>query len=100
MRNFLLAVALVLGVYFVISNFSELQEIQRVLARADVGFLTLAFVLQVLQFLTVARGFQTVYQALGVEERLSRLFLLWASALFVNTIAPSAGVGGDGDVHR
>jgi len=94
MRKFLLAVAFVLGIYFVISNFSELKEIQRVLARADLGFLLLALLLQVAQFLAVARGFQTVYQALGVDEKLGRLFLLWASALFVNTIAPSAGVGG------
>jgi len=94
MRNFLLAVALFLGVYFIISNFSELQEIQRVLAQADAGFLILALALEVVQFLAVARGFQAVYQALGVEETLGRLFLLWASALFVNTIAPSAGVGG------
>ncbi|MCX6024840.1 MAG: lysylphosphatidylglycerol synthase transmembrane domain-containing protein [Chloroflexi bacterium] len=94
MRNFLLAVAFVLGIYFVISNFSELKEIQRVLARADLGFLALALLLQVAQFLAVARGFQTVYQALGVDEKLGRLFLLWASALFVNSIAPSAGVGG------
>jgi uncharacterized protein (TIRG00374 family) len=94
MRNFLLAVALFLGIYFLISNFSELQEIQRVLAQADVRFLILALVLVTVQFLAVARGFQAVYQALGVEETLGRLFLLWASALFVNTIAPSAGVGG------
>jgi len=94
MRNFLLAVALFLGVYFIISNFSELQEIQRVLSQADVRFLILALVLMTMQFLAVARGFQAVYQALGVEETLGRLFLLWASALFVNTIAPSAGVGG------
>ncbi len=33
MRNFLLAVALFLGIYFVISNFSELKEVQRVLAQ-------------------------------------------------------------------
>jgi glycosyltransferase 2 family protein len=94
MRNFLLAVALVLGVYFVISNFSELKEIQRVLGRAEAGFLILALVLQGVQFLAVARGFQTVYQALGMHENLGRLFLLWSSALFVNTIAPTAGVGG------
>lgn len=94
MRNFLLAVALFLGIYFVISNFSELKEVQRVLAQANVGFLVLALIVQVVQFLAVARGFQTIYQALGMDEKLGRLFLLWASALFVSTIAPSAGVAG------
>src|SRR4030067_3385106 len=92
MRNFLVAVAFFLGISFVISNFSELQEIERIRARADLGFLVLALVIQVVQFLAVARGFQTIYQALGMDEKLGRLFLLWASALFVSTIAPSGGI--------
>jgi uncharacterized protein (TIRG00374 family) len=38
--------------------------------------------------------YQSLYQLLGMQDSVYKLALLYASANFVNTVAPSAGVGG------
>ncbi len=93
-RKFILALILLLGVYFIIGQFSEVQSIIRTLQNGDWRFLLLALGLQILWLVNVAASYQAIYHALGMREKLSELFRLAAAANFVNVVAPSVGMGG------
>ncbi len=93
-RKFLIAILLLLGIYFVIGQFSEVQNIVATLRNGDWRFLALALVLQILWLVNVAASYQAIYHALGIRENLSELFRLAAAANFVNVVAPSVGMGG------
>ncbi|MGD0573950.1 MAG: lysylphosphatidylglycerol synthase transmembrane domain-containing protein [Anaerolineales bacterium] len=94
MRRLVLALVLFLGVYFVISHFSQLAAIQQVFQRADLRLLLVALCLEFCNFVAIALNFRSIYQALGLEENVGRLWLLATASVFVNVVAPSAGVGG------
>jgi len=94
MRKFLLAVALLLGVLFIITRFTEVQAIADTLQRGDWRFLGLALIVQIAWVFNVSSSFYTIYRILGVDE--NRMFLLRQAmaANFLNVIAPSAGLSG------
>jgi uncharacterized protein (TIRG00374 family) len=94
MRRFLLALVLLLAVYFAISHFSQLTAIQEVFQRADLSLLLVALCLEICNFTAIALNFQSIYQVLGLEENVGRLWLLATASVFVNVVAPSGGVGG------
>ncbi|MGA2112186.1 MAG: lysylphosphatidylglycerol synthase transmembrane domain-containing protein [Anaerolineales bacterium] len=94
MRRFVLALVLLLAVYFVISHFAQLATIQQVFQRADLSLLLVAVCLEICNFTAIALNFRSLYQALGLHENVGRLWLLATASVFVNVVAPSAGVGG------
>lgn len=93
-RKLLIAVILLLAVYFVIGQFSEVQAVVETLKRGDWRFLLLALGLQILWLINVAASYQSIYRALGIHEELKEMFMLAATANFVNVVAPSVGMGG------
>jgi glycosyltransferase 2 family protein len=93
-RNFLVAVVLLLGVVFIISQFSEVQEIFETLKRGNWRFLALAAVIQAVWFANVAFSFWIIYRLLGIEDSPLELIKTATAAIFVNVVAPSAGMGG------
>lgn len=94
MRKFIFILVLFLGAAFVYLSFGELESIARTLQHGNFWFLLLAVLIQFAWFLTAGLVFQSLYHALGLNDRLSQLVLLAASANFINVVAPSAGVGG------
>jgi uncharacterized protein (TIRG00374 family) len=94
MRNFLIAVVLLLGVVFVFTRLAEVREIAATLRRGEWGFILLAFGLHGLWFVSVAALYRNLYRALGMDAPFGRLLLLAAGANFINIIAPTVGVGG------
>ncbi|GAB4522033.1 MAG: hypothetical protein Fur0018_03210 [Anaerolineales bacterium] len=94
MRKFLIALVLLLGIYFVIGQFSEVQSIVETLRRGDLRFVLLAAIVQLLWLVNVAASYQAIYHALGMREDLKELLILAAAANFVNVVAPSVGMGG------
>lgn len=94
MRKLIVAIALLLGVIYLITQMAEMQAIVETLRRGDWRFLLLALFVEAAWLLNVALVYRSVYRALGMEERLGRLVLLAAAANFLNVIAPSAGLGG------
>jgi uncharacterized protein (TIRG00374 family) len=94
MRKFLLALLLMLGVYFFISRFTEAQQILDTLRRGDWRWLAAAAGLQLMWSLNVGASFRAIYHAMGMEERTGHMVPLAAAAFFVNVIAPMAGVSG------
>jgi glycosyltransferase 2 family protein len=93
-RNFLVAVALLFGVVFIITQFSEVQEIIETLKRGDWRFLTLAALVQAAWFANVAFSFWVIYRLLGLEESPLELVKTATAAIFLNVVAPSGGMGG------
>jgi len=94
MRNLLLALILLLGVYFVITRFTEAQQVALTLQRGNWLWLLAAGLVQLVWMLNVAASYRAIYRALGVEERIERLIPLVSAAFFVNLVAPVAGMSG------
>lgn len=94
MRKFLIAVALLLGIIFLIGQFSEVQTILQTLQKGDWRYLGLAFLVQVVWMGCVAASYWIIYRLLNLHEKYYVLFSLAAAANFVNVVAPTAGMGG------
>lgn len=94
MRKFLIAVAILAGVLFLIGNQGELEAVWETLRRGSWAVLGLALLAQAIWFLSVAATYRAVYRALGLEERILRLGLAAAAATFLNVVAPSGGMTG------
>jgi uncharacterized protein (TIRG00374 family) len=94
MRKFAITLILFLGVAFVYLSFGELESILRTLQQGNFWFILIAILVQFVWFLVAGLIFRSLYHVLGMEDTLYKLSLLAASANFINTVAPSAGVGG------
>lgn len=94
MQKFLLIIVLFLGGAFIYLSFSEIETVVETLRTGNLLFIMLAILIQVTWYIAAGLTYQSLYQLLGMYESVYKLALLYASANFVNTIAPSAGVGG------
>ncbi len=94
MRRFLTALILLLGIYLVITRFTEVQQIVQTLKSGDWWWLGLALLLQLGWLTNIALMYEAIYRLLNMESSLLRLLPLAVTSNFVNTAAPSAGVGG------
>jgi uncharacterized protein (TIRG00374 family) len=94
MRNLIIGLILLLGVLFVINNFTEADDVLGVLRHSDWRFVGLALVLQALWVVCTAATYRAVFSALGVQRRLAPLVPLAAASNFVNVVAPSMGMSG------
>jgi uncharacterized protein (TIRG00374 family) len=94
MRKFVFITVIFLGAALIYLSLSEIESILETLQRGNFWFILLAIALQLAWYLVAGLNYQTLYQLLGMRESVYKLSLLSASANFVNTVAPSAGVGG------
>ncbi len=94
MRKFLVALVLLFGIVFIIGRLSEVQTIIETLQHGDWRFLILALLIQLLWMLNVAASYRTIFQLLGLKEKLGTLFFVASAALFANIVAPTGGVSG------
>lgn len=94
MRRLLLLLLFTLGVLFLASRITELQQVANTMQRGDPRWLGLALVVHLLWMLNVAGSFKAIYRLLGVDEQILHLALVAAAAQFVSVIAPSGGMGG------
>jgi glycosyltransferase 2 family protein len=94
MRKFLLAIALLLGIFFIFSRFTEFQSVVATLQRGEFNLILAAILLLFVWSVNIAACYRAVYEIVGVDEKISRLLLLSLSAFFVNVVAPVAGMSG------
>jgi uncharacterized protein (TIRG00374 family) len=94
MRKFLVAITLLIGVVFVISHVTELQTVGETLQRGELQYLILALLLQFIWIINTGASYRAVYQTLGIQENIVVLARIALSSLFINVVAPSAGIGG------
>lgn len=92
MRRFLIALALLLGVFFLLTSFAQLSEILIILQRGNMIFLGLALILEIAWILNLGAFYQSVYFVLGMKEKLLHVVKLVTAAYFMTVIAPSAGL--------
>jgi len=94
MRKFIFILLLFLGAAFVYLSFGELESILKTLQHGNIWFVLLAILIQLAWFLMMGLIYRSLYQVLDMEESISRLSLLAASATFVNIVAPTIGMSG------
>jgi len=94
MRKFIIALALLLGILFIITRFTEVQTIANTFRRGDWRFLLLAVVVQIAWLVNMASSFRAIYQAMGMEENRGHLLRLAAAANFLSVVAPAGGMSG------
>jgi uncharacterized protein (TIRG00374 family) len=94
MRKLIVAIALMLGVYFIIGKFAELQVIVDTLKQGDLRFIFLAFFVEFLWLVNQAASYRSIYRLLGISEDIRNLIIMATAANFVNVVAPSVGMGG------
>jgi uncharacterized protein (TIRG00374 family) len=94
MRNFIIAIALLLGFIFIVGKLSELQSIVETLQRGIWWFIGLALVVEVFWVLICGATFKSIYRTMGLQEQIGTLSLMFMAANFMNVVAPSGGVSG------
>lgn len=94
MRKFIIILVIFLGAGFVYLSFGEIETILQTLEKGNIWFVLLAILIQCCWFLVSGLTYLSLYRVLGVDGSLYRFSLMSAAATFINTIAPSAGMGG------
>jgi uncharacterized protein (TIRG00374 family) len=94
MRKIVIVIVLFLGIALILLSFSELKNISETLKHSNWRFLAVALFFECLWLYNVAITFGVLYRLVGLQEEKKRLFLVSTAALFVNVIAPTAGIGG------
>jgi glycosyltransferase 2 family protein len=94
MRKLIFIVVLFLGAALIYISLSEIESVVETLQKGNFWFILLAILIQCAWFVVAGLNYQSLYHLLGMRETVYKLLLLSASANFVNTVAPSAGVGG------
>ena len=84
MRKFIFILILFLGAAFVYLSFGELESILETLQHGNIWFILLAVLIQLAWFLMIGLIYRSLYQVLDMEESITRLSLLSASATFIN----------------
>jgi uncharacterized protein (TIRG00374 family) len=94
MRKFWVALVMMVGIIFIITQFAELENMAKTIQRGALRYLLLAILFEGIWLVNVAALYRTIYRLLGIDENLKDLFLTAAAANFVNVVTPTAGVGG------
>jgi uncharacterized protein (TIRG00374 family) len=94
MRRFLIALILLLAIYLIITRFTEVAQIVQTLELGNWWWLGLGLLFQFGWLANIALLYRSVYRLLGMDGSLAQLLPLAVTSNFVNTAAPSGGVGG------
>jgi uncharacterized protein (TIRG00374 family) len=94
MRRLILIVLLLLGFFFVLNQFAELQQVVDAFRRADPRWLVLGIAVHLLWLLNLGASFDAIYRLLGMRENILHLALVATAAQFIGVVAPSGGVSG------
>ncbi len=92
MRKFLIALALLLGVSFLLTRFAQLSEILEVLQRGNFFYLGLALLVELVWIYNLGAFYQSVYHVLGMEEKRLYIVKLVTAGYFLTVVAPSGGL--------
>jgi len=93
-KKLIIAFILLLGIIFIISRFTEVQEIALVLQEGNFWFIGLAIVVEVAWILIMGASFQALFGMVGIRHKWLEVSRLAIAVNFVNMVAPSAGVSG------
>lgn len=94
MQRFLVAIALLLGIFFVIGKFAEVQTVWETLKKGDWRFISLAILIEAIWLINLGASYQAIYRSLGMNDQLRHLIILALAANFANIVAPTVGMSG------
>ncbi len=94
MRKFIIILVLFLGAALVYLSFGEIETILQTLKKGEFRFIFLALLIECAWFLVSGLTYLSLYHILGLNGSFHKLALMSASANFINTVAPSVGMGG------
>ena len=94
MRKFIFILIIFLSAAFVYLSFGELENIIETIQHGNLWFVLLGLSLQFVWFTVSGATYLALYRVLGLDGSVYKFSLMSAAANFVNTIAPSAGMGG------
>jgi len=94
MRKFIIILVLFLGAALVYLSFGEIETILQTLKKGEFRFIFLALLIECAWFLVSGLTYLSLYRILGLDGSFHKLALMSASANFINTVAPSVGMGG------
>jgi len=94
MRKFIIILVLFLGAAMVYLSFGEIETILQTLQMGEFRFIFLALLIQSAWFMVSGFTYFSLYRILGLDGTFYKLALMSATANFVNTVAPSVGMGG------
>lgn len=86
-----------LGIAIVVAliALTGMEEITRVMTRVNVAVYSLAFVIQTFALLVLLVKWKIIISALDLRVRTGKMFPILLSSVFVNTVVPSARLGGE-----
>lgn len=94
MRKFLFILILFIAAAFVYLSFGEIESIVETIQHGNLWFVLLALLLQCGWFIVSGLTYLSLYRVLGQNGSIYDFSLMSAAANFVNTVMPSAGMGG------
>jgi len=94
MQKFIFILVLFLGAAFVYLSFGEIESILETIRMGNIWFILLALLIQFGWFLISGLTYLSLYRVLGLDGRVYKMSLMAVAANFINTVAPSAGMGG------
>ncbi len=94
MKKLVIALVLLLAILFVISRFTEVQQLALVLKEGNFWFLGLAILIEAAWMVNLGATFQALFELLGIRQGMITLARLAIASNFVNQVAPSAGMSG------
>jgi glycosyltransferase 2 family protein len=104
MRKFIFALVFLLGILFILTRFTEINQIAQTIERGKWIYVFPAILIQCLWFLNNGLSYHYIYQLLGMDVKFARLSRLAIASNFINIIAPIGGMSGItvflDDAHR
>jgi uncharacterized protein (TIRG00374 family) len=94
MRNLLIVLLSFAGIVFIIARLAEVQAIVETLQKGDFRYIFMAVGVVSLWLLAVAFSYKAIYSALGLNEKVRLLLPMASASIFLNVVAPSAGMSG------
>jgi len=94
MRKTIFILTIFLSASLLYLSFGELESIMKTIQQGNLLFLLLGLLLLCGWFLILGLTFQALYRVLDLDGSVYQFSLMAVAANFVNTIAPSAGMGG------
>ena len=94
MRKPIFILVIFLAAALIYLSFGEISSIVETLQQATMRYIVIGLLIQSGWYFVSGMTYLLLYRLLGLDGRLPRFALLAASAVFVNTVAPTAGMGG------
>ena len=94
MRKFIIILVLFLGAALVYLSFGEIETILQTLQMGELRFIFLALAIECTWFFVSGFTYFSIYRVLGLDGTFYKLAMMAVTANFVNTVAPSVGMGG------